>query len=55
MLDAERTRCLLGECIAVSLAIRRPDEGGDDLEAPVGHVDSLAPEIGEAEVDIELE
>ena len=55
MVVAERARRVLGEGIAVALAVRGPHEGGDDLEVPLGDVGSLAPEVGEAEVDVELE
>ena len=55
MLHAERARSLLGEGVAVALAVRSPDERGHDLEAPLRDVDGLAPEVGQAEVDVELE
>jgi hypothetical protein len=52
---AERARRFLGQRVAVSLAVRGADERSDDLEAPVGDVDRLTPEVGEPEVDVELE
>src|SRR4051795_2020320 len=52
---AKRTRRVLGERVAVALAVRGPHEGGDDLEVPLGDLARLAPEIGEAEIDVELE
>src|SRR5690348_6108594 len=55
MLMAERARCILGERVAVALLVGRPQERGHDLEIPVGHVEGLAPEVGETEVDVELE
>src|SRR5207302_3300720 len=55
VLVAERARRILGESVAVPLAVRRTEEDCDDVEVPLAHVDGLAPEVGEAEVDIELE
>src|SRR5579862_7724734 len=55
VLVAERAGCVLGERVAVSLAVCGAQEGRDDLEIPLAHVCGLTPEIGEAEVDIELE
>ena len=55
VIDAERARRLLRERVAVSLAVRGTDERGDDLEAPVLDVDCFTPEIGEPQVDVELE
>src|SRR3954464_15402445 len=55
VLVAERARCVLGERVAVALPVRGPEEGCDDLEVPVRHVQGLAPEVGETEVDVELE
>ena len=55
MLVAERARRILGERVAVALAVRSAQEGGDDFEIPLRHVERLAPEVGEAEVDVELE
>jgi hypothetical protein len=52
---AQGSRRVLGERVAVALAVGGPHEGGDDLEVPVGDVRRLPPEIGEAEVDVELE
>ena len=55
VIEAERPGKLLGERVAVPLAVGGADERGDDLEAPVLDVDRLTPEIGEPEVDVELE
>src|SRR5690242_21837800 len=55
MLVAERAGRVLGQRVAVALAVCGPEKGGDDLEVPLGHVEGLTPEIGEAEVDVELE
>src|SRR5262245_47889133 len=52
---AEGARRLLREGVAVALAVGRPHERGDDLEVPLGDLAGLAPEVGEAKVDIELE
>jgi len=55
VLVAERTRRILGERVAVTFAVGRAEEGRDDFEVPLGDVGGLAPEVGEAEIDIELE
>src|SRR5512133_2536154 len=55
VLVAERARRVLGERVAVALPVRGPEAGGDYLEVPVRHVEGLAPEVGETEVDVELE
>jgi hypothetical protein len=55
VLDAERARRLLGEGVAVALAVGGANERGDDLEIPLRDVGGLAPEIGQAKVDVELE
>src|SRR3954470_12768536 len=52
---AERPRRVLGEGIAVALAVGGPHEGGDHVEVPLGDVGRLAPEIRQAQVDVELE
>src|SRR5258706_3553421 len=52
---AERARGILGQGVAVALPVRGPHEGRDHVEVPLGDVRSLAPEVGEAEVDVELE
>jgi hypothetical protein len=52
---AQGSRRVLREGVAVALAVGGAHEGGDDLEVPVGDVRRLPPEIGEAEVDVELE
>src|SRR5438552_11198860 len=55
VLVAERAGCVLGEGVAVPLAVGGPDEGGHDVEVPVRHLEGLPPQVGEAEVDVELE
>jgi deoxyribonuclease-4 len=55
VIEAERSRRLLGESIAVPLAVRRSDESGHNLEVPFGHIHRLSPELREAQVDVELE
>src|SRR5438552_16032065 len=52
---AERARRVLSQRIAVALAVSGAHERRDDLEVPVGDLGGLAPEIGEPEVDVELE
>ncbi len=52
---AERAGRVLGEGVAVPLAVRGAHERRHDLEVPLGHVGSLPPEVGQAEVDVELE
>ena len=55
VLVTERAGRVLGERVAVALPVRGPEECGDDFEVPVRDVEGLAPEVGEAEVDVELE
>ena len=55
MVVAERARRVLGEGVAIALAVGGPHEGGDDVEVPLGDLGGLAPEVGQAEVDVELE
>ena len=55
MLETEGAWRVLGQRVAVPLAVRRAHERGDDLEVPLLDLGSLAPEVGEAEVDVELE
>ena len=55
MLQAEPPGRLLGQRIAVALAVRRAHEGGDDLEVPLADLACLAPQVGEPQVDVELE
>jgi hypothetical protein len=55
VLGAERARQVLGQGVAVPFAVGGAQEGPDDLEVPLGDVARLAPEIGETEVDVELE
>ena len=46
---------VLGQRVAVALAVGGAHEGADDLEVPLGDVVRLAPEIGETDVDVELQ
>src|SRR3954451_17337512 len=55
VLVAQRAGRVLGERVAAALPVRGPEERGDDFEVPVRDVEGLAPEVGEAEVDVELE
>ena len=55
MLVAELAGRLLGQGVAVALAVGRAHERGDDLDVPLGDLVRLAPEVGEPEVDVELE
>ncbi len=55
MVPAEGAGGVLGERVAVTLPVRRAQEGSDDLEAPVVDTARLAPEVGEPEVDVQLE
>jgi hypothetical protein len=55
VLLAEQARRLLGERVAVALAVGRPDEGGHDVELPLADLAGLPPEVCEAKVDVELE
>src|ERR1700755_807060 len=55
VLVAERAGRVLGERVAVPLAVGGAEEGGDDFEVPLRDLEGLAPQVGEAEVDVELE
>jgi hypothetical protein len=55
VVGAERPGRLLREGIAVALAVGRAHERRNDLEAPLADLGRLAPEIGEPEVDVQLE
>src|SRR5262245_33170283 len=52
---AEASRRILGQGIAITLAVRGPQEGGNDLEVPFADATRLAPEVGEPQVDVQLE
>ena len=52
---AQGTRRVLGERVAVALAVGRPHEGGDDVEIPFRDVPGLAPQVGKAQVDVQFE
>ncbi|HEY8030476.1 MAG TPA: TIM barrel protein [Gaiellaceae bacterium] len=52
---AQGARSVLGERVAVALAVRSAQEGGHDVEIPLGDIGRLPPQIGETEVDVELE
>ena len=55
MLLAQGARIVLGQRIAVALAVRRAHERRDDLEVPLADVGGLPPQVGKPKVDIELE
>ena len=55
VVGAERAGELLGQRVAVALAVGGAHEGGDDFERPFLDPGGLAPEVGEAKVDVELE
>jgi deoxyribonuclease-4 len=55
VLVTERSRLVLGQRVAISLAVGGAHEGGHDLEIPLADIGRLAPEVGKAEVDVELE
>ena len=55
VLVTERAGRVLGERVAVALSVRRAEERSDDLEIPFTYIGRLAPEVGEAEVNVELE
>jgi len=52
---AQASGQFLGERVAVPLAVSRSHEGRDDVEIPLLHVGGLAPEVGEPEIDVELQ
>src|SRR5512134_2891806 len=52
---AETPGRVLGERVAVALPVRGAQERGHDLEIPLGDAAGLAPEVGEPEVDVQLE
>ena len=55
VLEAERARRLLGQGVAVPLAVGGSDKRSDDLETPLGNIHRFSPQIREAKVDVELE
>jgi hypothetical protein len=55
VVEAESSRRLLRQRVAIALPVRGADERSDDFEVPVGHVNRFAPQVSEAEVDVELE
>src|SRR3954453_21612864 len=55
VLLAERARRVFGERVAVALAVCGSHEGCNNLDVPVVDLARLAPEVGEPEIDIELE
>jgi hypothetical protein len=52
---AQGPRRVLGERVAVTLAVRGAHERRHDVEIPLRDLTGLAPEIGEPEIDVELE
>jgi hypothetical protein len=55
VIPAEAPRRVLGERVAVALPVGGAEEGGDHLEIPLAHAAGLAPEIGEPQVDVQLQ
>ena len=55
MLFTERAGRVFGQRVAVTLAVGGTHEGCNDLDVPVVDLSGLAPEVGETEVDVELE
>ena len=55
MVEAEGTGVVLREGVAVPLAVGSAHERGRDLHVPLVDLGQLAPQIGEPEVDVELE
>src|SRR3954452_24754200 len=55
VIDTKAAGRVLGERVAVALPVRGPHEGGDQVERPFADPCGLAPEIGQAKVDIEFE
>jgi hypothetical protein len=55
VIAAERAWGILGQSVAVPLAIGRAHERGHDLEVPLRDVARLTPEVGQANVDVQLE
>lgn len=55
VVGAERARQLLGQRVAVALPVRGPHEGGDNLDRPLVNPRGLAPEVGDPQVDVELQ
>src|ERR671936_1711668 len=55
VLLAEGAGVVLGEGVAVPLAVGRAHERRDDLEVPLADVGRLPPEVGKPEVDVQLE
>ena len=55
MVVAQRPGRVLGEGVAVSLPVRGSHEGRHHLDAPLRDLGRLPPQIGEAQVDVELQ
>src|SRR5919202_6616977 len=52
---AERPGRVLGQRVAVALAVGGAHERGYDLDVPLGDVAGLPPQVGETQVDVQLE
>ncbi len=52
---AQRARRVLGQRVAVALPVGSPHEGRHDVEIPFRDLACFAPEVGEPEVDVELQ
>jgi len=51
----QRPRRVLGERVAIALAVGGSHERRHDVEVPVRDLSGLSPEIGQPEVDVQLE
>ena len=55
VVGAQRAGALLRQGIAVALAVRGAHERRHDVEVPVGDLTGFAPEVGQPEIDVQLE
>ena len=55
VLLAESARQFFCQRVAVALAVGGAHEGADDFEVPVADVAGFAPQVGDPDVDVELE
>lgn len=55
MVAAERTGRVLREHIAVALAVGGSHESGYHVQIPLSDLISIAPEISETQIDVELQ
>jgi hypothetical protein len=52
---AQRPGIVLGQGVAVALAVGGAHERRDDVEVPLADLRRLAPQVGQAQVDVQLE